>query len=61
MWLISSLQRLSYANGAATSGPPAVVCLQGNEGSIRKYLSSIFTKPGMTDRTQAAVIELWHG
>jgi two-component system, NarL family, response regulator LiaR len=32
-----------------------------SEGTIRNYVSSIFTKLGVTDRTQAAVLALRHG
>jgi two-component system response regulator DegU len=31
------------------------------EGTVRNYVSAIFTKLGVTDRTQAAVIALRHG
>ena len=32
-----------------------------SEGTVRNYVSGIFTKLGVTDRTQAAVIALRHG
>jgi DNA-binding NarL/FixJ family response regulator len=32
-----------------------------SEGTIRNYLTSIFAKLGVTDRTQAAVVALRHG
>lgn len=32
-----------------------------SEGTVRNYVSAIFTKLGVTDRTQAAVIALRHG
>lgn len=32
-----------------------------SEGTVRNYVSSIFTKLGVSDRTQAAVIALRHG
>ena len=32
-----------------------------SEGTVRNYVSSILTKLGVTDRTQAAVIALRHG
>jgi two-component system, NarL family, response regulator LiaR len=32
-----------------------------SEGTVRNYLSSVFTKLGVTDRTQAAVLALRHG
>lgn len=32
-----------------------------SEGTVRNYLSSVFTKLGVSDRTQAAVLALKHG
>ena len=32
-----------------------------SEGTVRNYISGIFSKLGVTDRTQAAVIALRHG
>jgi DNA-binding NarL/FixJ family response regulator len=32
-----------------------------SEGTVRNYVSGIFTKLGVTDRTQAAIIALRHG
>ncbi|MBN1994225.1 MAG: response regulator transcription factor, partial [Anaerolineae bacterium] len=32
-----------------------------SEGTVRNYVSSIFAKLGVSDRTQAAVIALRHG
>jgi NarL family two-component system response regulator LiaR len=32
-----------------------------SEGTVRNYISAIFTKLGVTDRTQAAVLALRHG
>jgi DNA-binding NarL/FixJ family response regulator len=32
-----------------------------SKGTVRNYVSGIFTKLGVTDRTQAAVIALRHG
>jgi DNA-binding NarL/FixJ family response regulator len=31
------------------------------EGTVRNYVSSIFSKLNVSDRAQAAVIALWHG
>ena len=32
-----------------------------SEGTVRNYVSSIFTKLDVTDRTQAAILALRHG
>ncbi len=32
-----------------------------SEGTVRNYVSAIFSKLGVTDRTQAAVLALRHG
>jgi DNA-binding NarL/FixJ family response regulator len=47
------------ANGR--SNPDIAAQLFLTEGTVRNYVSGIFTKLGVTDRTQAAVIALRHG
>jgi len=47
------------ANGR--SNPDIAAELFLSEGTVRNYVSGIFTKLGVTDRTQAAVIALRHG
>ena len=47
------------ANGQSNTDIAAQLFL--SEGTVRKYVSGIFTKLGVTDRTQAAVIALRHG
>jgi DNA-binding NarL/FixJ family response regulator len=47
------------ANGR--SNPDIAAQLFLTEGTVRNYVSGIFTKLGITDRTQAAVIALRHG
>jgi len=36
-------------------------CLFLSEGTVRNYLSSVFNKLGVSDRTQAAVLAIQHG
>ena len=47
------------ANGLLNTDIAAQLFL--SEGTVRNYVSGIFTKLGVTDRTQAAVIALRHG
>lgn len=47
------------ANGLSNADIAAQLFL--SEGTVRNYLSGIFNKLGVTDRTQAAVIALRHG
>lgn len=47
------------ANGRSNTDIAAELFL--SEGTVRNYVSAIFTKLGVTDRTQAAVIALRHG
>ena len=47
------------ANGRSNTDIAAELFL--SEGTVRNYVSGIFTKLGVTDRTQAAVIALRHG
>ena len=47
------------ANGRSNTDIAADLFL--SEGTVRNYVSAIFTKLGVTDRTQAAVIALRHG
>ena len=47
------------ANGRSNTDIAAQLFL--SEGTVRNYLSGIFNKLGVTDRTQAAVIALRHG
>jgi len=47
------------ANGRSNSEIATQLFL--SEGTVRNYVSGIFTKLGVTDRTQAAVIALRHG
>jgi len=47
------------ANGQSNTDIAAQLFL--SEGTVRNYVSGIFTKLGVTDRTQAAVIALRHG
>jgi DNA-binding NarL/FixJ family response regulator len=47
------------ANGQSNAEIAAQLFL--SEGTVRNYVSGIFTKLGVTDRTQAAVIALRHG
>ncbi len=47
------------ANGQSNSEIAAQLFL--SEGTVRNYVSGIFAKLGVTDRTQAAVIALRHG
>jgi DNA-binding NarL/FixJ family response regulator len=32
-----------------------------SEGTVRNYLSTVFTKLGVSDRTQAAILAIKHG
>ncbi len=36
-------------------------CLYLSEGTVRNYVSAIFVKLGVSDRTQAAVLALRYG
>jgi DNA-binding NarL/FixJ family response regulator len=47
------------ANGRSNSEIASQLFL--SEGTVRNYVSGIFTKLGVTDRTQAAIIALRHG
>ena len=47
------------ANGQSNTDIAAQLFL--SEGTVRNYVSGIFTKLGVTDRTQAAIIALRHG
>ncbi len=47
------------ANGRSNTEIAAALFL--SEGTVRNYVSSIFAKLGVSDRTQAAVIALRHG
>jgi len=47
------------ANGRSNTDIAAELFL--SEGTVRNYVSAIFAKLGVTDRTQAAVIALRHG
>lgn len=47
------------ANGQSNTDIAAQLFL--SEGTVRNYVSGIFSKLGVTDRTQAAVIALRHG
>ena len=47
------------ANGRSNTDIAAQLFL--SEGTVRNYVSGIFTKLGVTDRTQAAIIALRHG
>jgi DNA-binding NarL/FixJ family response regulator len=47
------------ANGQSNTDIAAGLFL--SEGTVRNYVSGIFTKLGVTDRTQAAIIALRHG
>src|SRR5215216_6364633 len=47
------------ANGQSNTEIAAQLFL--SEGTVRNYVSGIFTKLGVTDRTQAAIIALRHG
>jgi DNA-binding NarL/FixJ family response regulator len=47
------------ANGRSNTDIAAQLFL--SEGTVRNYVSGIFVKLGVTDRTQAAVIALRHG
>ena len=47
------------ANGRSNTDIAGQLLL--SEGTVRNYVSGIFTKLGVTDRTQAAVIALRHG
>ena len=47
------------ANGLSNTDIAAQLFL--SEGTVRNYVSAIFTKLGVTDRTQTAVIALRHG
>jgi DNA-binding NarL/FixJ family response regulator len=47
------------ANGRSNTDIAAELFL--SEGTVRNYVSAIFTKLGVTDRTEAAVIALRHG
>jgi len=47
------------ANGRSNSEIASQLFL--SEGTVRNYVSGIFSKLGVTDRTQAAIIALRHG
>jgi len=47
------------ANGRSNTDIAAQLFL--SEGTVRNYVSGIFAKLGVADRTQAAVIALRHG
>ena len=47
------------ANGQSNTDIAAQLFL--SEGTVRNYVSAVFSKLGVTDRTQAAVIALRHG
>lgn len=47
------------ANGISNTDIASQLFL--SEGTVRNYVSAIFTKLGVTDRTQTAVIALRHG
>jgi len=43
------------------SNPDIAQRLHLSDGTVRNYVSAIFTKLGVTDRTQAAILALRHG
>ena len=58
-WVFDAIR--AGAVGYLLKDTPRADLLKAIEGTVRNYVSGLFTKLGVSDRTQAAVIALRHG